>query len=125
MSRDTVTNYVSGKKAGLAAATRLVEQQSGGIFTAKTWDVTKSHDPYGANTAIRGVKDPIAMVEMVETVMVKNKYKYVLVGGGYSNLRRNEDDTASKCSGYAAAAWEPTAIATRIESRIGSFSASS
>jgi hypothetical protein len=43
----TVTNYIAGKKRGLSAATKLVEAQSGGIFTAKTWDTTASHDPYG------------------------------------------------------------------------------
>eukprot|EP01043_Picozoa_sp_COSAG02_P013403 COSAG02_NODE_536_length_20657_cov_91.744041_6_plen_147_part_00 len=40
------------------------------------------------------------MIKMVETVMKKNGYKYVLVGGGYSNLRRPENDVASVCSNF-------------------------
>jgi hypothetical protein len=103
VSRATVTNYISGKKAGMSAATKLVAQQSGGIFTAKTWDVQKSHDPYGANTAIRDAKDPIQMAAMVDTLMRKNGYKYILIGGGYSNLRRDPTDVASVCSGYEVA----------------------
>jgi hypothetical protein len=75
-----------------------VEKQSGGIFTAKTWDVDKSHDPYGANAAIKRAGTPPEMIAMVQRVMTQNGYLYILVGGGYSNLARNESDVGSKCT---------------------------
>merc|ERR1712032_971569 len=105
VTKKTVTNYIAGKKSGLSAATKLVEKQSGGIFTAKTWDTRRSHDPYGANAALQRVKDPNDMIKMVQSVMVKNGYKYVLVGSGYSNLARNENDVASKCSQFEIASF--------------------
>lgn len=40
------------------------------------------------------------MIKMVQTVMQNNGYKYVLVGGGYSNLRRSENDVASVCTDF-------------------------
>jgi hypothetical protein len=100
VTRETVNNYIAGKKEGLAAATKLVAQQSGGIFTAKTWNVEESHDPYGANAAIQRAKDPLDMIKMVQTVMKANGYRYVLVGGGYSNLARMPTDVSSVCSGF-------------------------
>jgi hypothetical protein len=89
-----VEAYVTGKKRGLRAATQLVERGSGGIFTAKTWAVEKSHDPYGANAAIVKWKflDPPGAIRSVEQVMHRNGYKYMLIGGGYSNLTRSEQD---------------------------------
>ena len=110
VTNETVTNYIAGKKKGLSAATRLVEQQSGGIFTAKTWNTKESHDPYGANAAILTLKDPKGMIGIVQTVMVKNGYKYVLVGGqavvaGGSKLERNESDLASVCTQHEVASF--------------------
>merc|ERR1711934_356618 len=82
-----VSAYVTGKMQGLKDATAIVRKGSGGMFTAKTWDVTKSHDPYGANTAIVGPgNDPKALIRRIQGVMKNSGYEYVLVGGGYSNL---------------------------------------
>ena len=47
VTRQQVDNYVAEKKRGLERATAMVKEGSGGIFTAKTWDVEKIHDPYG------------------------------------------------------------------------------
>jgi len=99
-----VEAYTLGKKAGLKAATAMVDAASGGIFLAKTWQVTHSHDPYGANTAIVPyAATPAGMKGIVKKVMVQNGYKYMLFGGGYSNLRRSETDLESKCTDYQVA----------------------
>jgi hypothetical protein len=62
----------------------------------------------GANAAIQNAaKSPTAMIAMVDHVIKKNGYKYVLVGGGaaagrggYSNLARSETDVASVCTDF-------------------------
>lgn len=71
------------------------------MFLAKTWDVMKSHDPYGANTAIiKAGSNPQQLIQQIQTVMKHSGYKYVLVGGPYSNLVRSETDLSSKCSQF-------------------------
>ena len=100
VTRAQVNAYVAGKKAGLKNSTALVAKESGGMYTAKTWNVQHSHDPYGANTALLAAtgKTPQEQIKLVQQVHVKNKYKYLLFVGDYSHPLRAADDFNSSCT---------------------------
>jgi hypothetical protein len=99
VSEQTVIDYAAGLSAGLANATKLVAAGSGGMFTAKTWNTAKSHDPYGANTALVKMSgDPDVMLKAVAQHRNSSGYPFLIFVSGYSNLARAADDVASTCT---------------------------
>jgi len=107
VSKETVDAYITGKKATLRRATELVARGTGGLFTAKTWNTLKSHDPYGANAAITGESfrgSPQKLINYVRAVF-GNGYRYLLVTQGYSLPNRAAGDLASQCSDFVLASF--------------------
>lgn len=107
VSAEAAQAYAEGHAEGLRSATRAVAQQAGGggMFTAKLWNTGKSHDPYGANTALfndaMGSKkignDPRNVVALFAGA-ARNNYTHVIWDPNrFSEVNRAADDLAPHC----------------------------